>query len=882
VFSFIVILLSILFPSIDIDKEPFYNLKKDKIFSINHIKNAPIIDGVLSESCWSDLQVIEQSSDMLSNSENYIDDFLQDYPNNLSTPSFKTIVSIGSDSENIYVAARLFDSSPDSIMQRLSRKDNINPWLSDWFSIEFDSNHDHESAYRFVVNASGVQLDGMIYGDSEFDLEYNAVWDSEVQIDEYGWKVEMKIPFNMLSITQLENPWGLNINRFIFRYNEVNRWVVFKDGTPGKVSQFGHIVDFKEVDIKRSIEFRPYILSGHDRYDNLFLLDFDRIPDVHYSENYDSLSTNIGLDIKYRLSSSSSIDLTLNPDFGQVEMDPEYINLSYYEIELPEKRTFFNQTESIFDMPISIFYSRRIGESSIIDYSNFTLSEYRINAALKFMGNTKSGWGYTSVLAETAARDRNSSLAGRKFYSINRLTKNFFDGKNKIGLSNTYFSFDLNNDDTIYQQSYSFDHIVYLLSNQIFIDYQLAQSINQSNIIGNGYSLSMGYNSSHPLSLTIDMENYNKDFDINQVGYLIRNNLNKYQISVGYKIIDPIPQIREVKFNLVKSNSKNYDGYKIGDRTGIESIIESRNYNYIRFSYFIDEEHYNDYLTYDREVDKVGLPFLLPKSSQYAIKYYSDRRKDLSFNIGFEYKQSKIHQNNIFDSDDNYIGFIFELNGRVDFLSLRNISLLYENKSINQTYGFVELIQEEIDNYGTLDEYNIFSNQEGWLNRYSITLEEYFSNTISLGIYCEYLQRFNQFSNFTELTSDGRWPIVTDLITGYTYQNAYLENVDVPPVYTNNITDIPEQEDGFLVQDLNPNYYVGFYPKYTNFNLNFSFKWEYNQSSDIYVIYRLTKSVNGKIFNTINDFFMYTSDDIWTERYFDASFYVKFNYWFDI
>ena len=100
-------------------------------------------------------------------------------------------------------------------MQRLSRRDNIDPWLSDWFSIEFDSNHNHESAYRFAVNASGVQVDGMIYGDSEFDIEYNAVWESDVQIDEYGWKLEMKIPFNMLSITQIENPWGLNINRFI-------------------------------------------------------------------------------------------------------------------------------------------------------------------------------------------------------------------------------------------------------------------------------------------------------------------------------------------------------------------------------------------------------------------------------------------------------------------------------------------------------------------------------------------------------------------------------------------------------------------------------------------------------------------------------------------
>ena len=859
------------------ETEPFYNFKKDKIFFVNHIQNAPIIDGVLGDECWSNLNKLDDS-------KNYIDDFLEDYPDNLSDPSFRTVVSIGSDSDNIYIAARLFDSSPDSIMQRLSRRDNIDPWLSDWFSIEFDSNHDHESAYRFVVNASGVQLDGMIYGDSEFDLEYNGIWESNVQVDEYGWKVEIRIPFNMLSITQLENPWGLNINRFIFRYNEINRWVVFKEGTPGKVSQFGHIIGFKEVDVKRSVEFKPYILSGHDRYDNLLLIDPERFSDIYYNVNYDSLSTNIGLDIKYRLSSSSSIDLTINPDFGQIEMDPKYINLTYYEIELPEKRAFFNQSESVFDMPISIFYSRRIGEPDHLDNI-----DYRINKAFKFMGSTKKGWGYTSILAETSMRKEYENLAGQKIYSINRITKNFLGGKSKVGLSNTYFSFDLNNYDTIYQQSYSLDHIVYLLSNQIFIDYQLAQSINQSNVIGNGYSLSVGYASSYPISLTINMENYDREFNISRMGYLIRNNIKRYQIKLGYKILNPIHFIREMNLNLIRSNSQNYNEEEIENRFGIESIIESENYNYIRFSYFIDKEHYNDYLTYDRELNKVGLTFHLPESYQTAIKYYSDRRRDLSFNIGLEYKQSKIHQNNIFNSNDNYIGFNFELNGRFDFLSIRNISLSYENQSKNQAYGFVELIQQEIISYGNLisEEYNIFSNQKGWLNRYSITLEEYFSNSISLEIYCEYLQRFNQFSNFTELTGSSRWPQVTDVITGYTY--SYLDyngsqiQDEVPSIYTDGITEpIYDEEEESLTQDLNPNYYIGFYPRYTNFNLNFSFKWEYNQSSDIYVIYRLTKSVNGKIFNTINDFFMYSNNDIWTERYFDASFYIKFNYWFDI
>ena len=889
--TIILILLSILYPAdtktqasrtIISDTEPFYNYKKDKVFIVNNISNAPTIDGILNEDCWQDLKQLDSES-------NYIDDFTQDYPSNLSSPSFRSIVSIGSDSKNIYIGARLFDSTPDSIMQRLSRRDNIDPWLSDWFSIELDSNHDHETAYRFAVNSSGVQLDGVIYADSEFDIQYNGVWESDVQIDEYGWKVEMKIPFKMLSITQIENPWGLNISRFIFRYNEINRWVVFEEGVPGRVSKFGHAIGFEEIDIKRGIEFKPYFLFGHDRYNNSILTDPERIPYSHFINSSDSLSNNIGIDLKYRLSASSALELTINPDFGQIEMDPKYINLTYYEIILPERRSFFNETEAMFDMPISLFYSRRIGESSSLNSH-----EYRINAALKLMGDTRNKWKYGFIFADTSPRGVDNYPKHRKNYIISRATTSFFDGKSKVGFSHTNFYFNLDQDNMIIEESYALDHISYLLSNQIFIDYQIAQSIRNSvpnqdciddcdyDIVGNGYRFTSGYSSSSPFSFILDIEDYDKNFSINRVGSLMRNNIKKYQFGLGYKIIDPIRLIREIKINLVRSESLNYDNLKIGDKIGIESIIESENYSYIRFSYHIDFNHYDDYLTYDPQLNKVGLPFLLPKSTQSAIKFYSDRRGDFSFNIGIEYKESEIHRKNIFNSDDNYIGFDFELNSRIDFLSIRHMSFSYENQKMNQAYGFIELLSEEISDEESL-EHNIFSNTKGWMHRYSITLEEYFTDKISLGIYCEYLQRFSKYSNYTELVDEDEFPQVTDFITGYTYQDQEWNDVIVPPAYTNDIAESPEEdEDGFLVQDLNPNYYIGFYPRYTNLNLNFSFKWEYSPSSDIYVIYRLTRSVNGKIFPTINDFLMHNRDDIWSEKYFDASFYIKFNYWFNI
>ena len=868
------------------DTEPFHDYKQDKIFIINNINDIPIIDGILNEDCWQDLNQLDSKG-------NYIDDFTQDYPENLSSTSFRSIVSIGSDSKNIYIGARLFDSNPDSIMQRLSRRDNIDPWLSDWFSIELDSNHDHETAYRFAVNSSGVQLDGIIYADSEFDIQYNGVWESDVQIDEYGWKVEMKIPFNMLSITQLENPWGLNISRFIFRYNEINRWVVFKEGTPGRVSQFGHILGFREIDIRKGVEFKPYFLWGHDRYNNSLLTDSEHISNNHSMNSNDSLSSNIGIDLKYRLSASSALELTINPDFGQIEMDPKYINLTYYEILLPEKRSFFNETEAMFDMPISLFYSRRIGESSTLNFH-----EYRINTAFKLMGDTRNKWKYGFIFADTSPRGVDNYPKHRKNYIISRATKSFFDGKSKVGLSHTNFYFNLDQDDIITEQSYAFDHISYLLSNQIFIDYQIAQSISSAvpnqgcvqgcdyNIVGNGYRFTSGYASSNPFSFILDIEDYDKEFSINSVGSLIRNNMKKYQFSLGYKITDPIQSIREIKIDLIRSKSENYDNLKIGDKIGIESVIESEGYNYIRFSYYIDFDHYDDYLAYDPEVKKIGLPFLLPKSTQSAIQFYSDRRKDFSFNIGIEYKESEIHQNNIFNSDDNYIGFDFELNGRINFLSIRSMSFHYENQKMNQVYGFVELIEPfEFENDGIT--HNIFSNKEGWINRYSITLEEYFSNKISLEIYCEYLQRFEEYSNYTELEDGSRWPTETSTITGFTYTELSFSGeqveVVVPPIYSDDdFEPFYDEEEKIFTQYINPNYYIGFYPRYTNLNLNFSFKWEYSPSSDIYVIYRLTRSVNGKIFPTINDFLMYNSDELWSEKYFDASFYIKFNYWFNI
>ena len=132
-----------------------------------------------------------------------------------------------------------------------------------------------------------------------------------------------------------------------------------------------------------------------------------------------------------------------------------------------------------------------------------------------------------------------------------------------------------------------------------------------------------------------------------------------------------------------------------------------------------------------------------------------------------------------------------------------------------------------------------------------------------------------------ELELENRWPQVTSYITGSAIPGNYQESL-----YTseNNEPSIEYDDEGNIEvsQELNPNYYVGFYPKYSNLNFNLSFKWEYGKNSDIYIIYRLERSINGKVIKSLKDFIFYDELGDWAERYFDTSFYIKFNYWFDI
>ena len=199
------------------DQEPFFDKKSDKVHFIQSVSVPPKIDGILDEPLWLSLIPIT--------------DFVQEEPDNMFEPTEQTEVFIAYDQDALYIGARLYDSEPSKIVRQLAPRDD---WygafdeMADWFSIDLDSRHDHQTGFSFAVNASGVMSDEMVFHDSEYDSDWNAIWQTEVQINDQGWTLEMEIPFSNLSFYEGDElTWGLNINRFIQRKYELISWMVF-------------------------------------------------------------------------------------------------------------------------------------------------------------------------------------------------------------------------------------------------------------------------------------------------------------------------------------------------------------------------------------------------------------------------------------------------------------------------------------------------------------------------------------------------------------------------------------------------------------------------------------------------------------------------------
>ena len=315
------------------------------------------IDGKLDEAAWARATPIT--------------DFHQQQPNEGAAPSQKTEVRILFDDHALYVGARMYDalgrrgirapvSRRDQLLDSNGNNGSFNSLTTDKLIVELDPYHNKIDRVWFEVNPAGVRGD-QFNGDPSWD----PIWEAATQVDSLGWTAEMRIPYSQLRFSRDSlQTWGLQIWRYTDRLHEQDMWSFRKLTEAGGPAYYGSLNGLRIGPQPRQLELLPYVTSRAG-------FKYAQPADPYHNSRYGQLS--VGADFKYLLTPSLALDATVNPDFGQVEVDPATINLSAYETYYQEKRPFFVAGSNAFDFggmncyfcsntsSLDFFYSRRIG-----------------------------------------------------------------------------------------------------------------------------------------------------------------------------------------------------------------------------------------------------------------------------------------------------------------------------------------------------------------------------------------------------------------------------------------------------------------------------------------------------------------------------------------
>ena len=351
-------------------------------FTAQRIESSLKIDGVPDESVWSSTEKEYQ--------------FIQNQPDNGASASHPTQVKIHYNETGIYITASMKDDDPGAIPRELGLRDDADR-NTDVFAVFIDTYDKGLNAFAFGVTAAGVQLDATI-NDDDFDFNWDAVWKSAVKFDEKGWTLEMEIPYFALRFPKEDvQTWGINFYRKIQNKNEESYWNFVDSNVRGIVNQFGVLNGIENIEPPLRLSLSPYMSVVHS---------------IDDESGVSETSLNGGLDLKYGINESFTLDMSLIPDFSQVRLDDQILNLSAFEVRFSENRPFFTEGTELFDKR-NLFYSRRVGQSrgslqTLTDYDSVVSrpgSTPLLNAT-KISGRTKKGTGigfFNAVTNKTTA-----------------------------------------------------------------------------------------------------------------------------------------------------------------------------------------------------------------------------------------------------------------------------------------------------------------------------------------------------------------------------------------------------------------------------------------------------------------------------------------------
>ncbi len=583
----------------------------------------PRIDGSLSDASWAKAEPIS--------------DFNQYLPKHGASPSFPTEVRIVYDDQAIYVAAVMKDPNPDSIPMQLGNRDDENMNV-DYFGVGIDTYNNQLDAYTFIVTAAGVQID-----ERETDETYDGVWLSEARKTDSGWIAEMKIPYSAIRFPAVERQeWGLQIVRYIRRYRETDYWAQETQGVENNLIFWGKLLNIQNIEPPVRLSMTPYLAVAAEHY-----------PDADRKNISTSFSG--GLDLKYGLNESFTLDMTLLPDFSQVQSDDKVKNLTAYETIYSEQRPFFKEAIDLFEKG-DLFYSRRIGQTPV----HFSDVENNLNPgerivknpvqqkllnASKLSGRGKSGLAIgilNAVTANTYAIAENESGIQRKILTDPATNYNMVVLAQALKNNSEVF---ISNTNLIRAKGYNDANVtaggikMYNRNNSYVMDINggVSQNYSSSDSVTSKQELELGYKvfagigkTSGNFLFTAVKGMMSPAYDANGMGITLYNNYHYNYLSLAYNIYQPWWIIRDMNNNLVLQNENNFETGKVEKALlKYQTFLTTLDY----LSAWINAD-YSFLTVYDYHEPRIdGKYYLAPRSFYGNIGISSDYRKKFALDL---------------------------------------------------------------------------------------------------------------------------------------------------------------------------------------------------------------------------------------------------------
>ncbi|MCK9423712.1 MAG: carbohydrate binding family 9 domain-containing protein [Bacteroidales bacterium] len=588
------------------------------------VSSSPKIDGVLDDAIWQSAPVAT--------------DFVQRIPYNGKPAIFTSYIRFAYDNSGLYVGAQMLDPYPDSIPAQMGLRDS--PSLNaDYFIVVLSPFNDGINAFCFLVYVSDVQADFKIpnsVSSEGDDFTWDAVWQSKARKNDKGWVVEMKIPYSAIRFPKKPvQEWGLNCQRSIRRFREIDTWNLVDSKVSGYTNQCGVLQGIQDIKPPLRLSLSPYLSSY-----------LENSP----GENAYQLSYNYGADLKYGINQSFTLDMTLIPDFGQVRSDDKIYNFSPFEIRYDERRQFFTEGTELFNKG-GIFYSRRIGNQSK-GYNNVysTLGENekvtenpvqtKLLNATKISGRTTGGLGigvfnaisgntWATVLDTITGETRRFLTQGFTNYNMIVLDQNLKNNSYFDLLNTNYFmpteGYTANVSGTTFK--FANKKYTYAFTGDGFV----SQKYYSHGSPDFGYRYSLGYgkisgNFLFSLQQLLETDRY----DPNDMGFNPVNNRFINSLSMQYNIYDPFWKVlnwynyARIDYNCL------YDGLKFTSLL-IHAESNTTTPKYLTLGANTDIQPIPSHDYYEPRVD--GWMFVSPAYGNMAVWISSDYRKKFAIDL---------------------------------------------------------------------------------------------------------------------------------------------------------------------------------------------------------------------------------------------------------